>query len=59
MERIDSADCTHPAFEPERYLGSLTSEYVCVRCGFSTSYEHAMLILESAEAESEKGRSVA
>jgi hypothetical protein len=57
MERIDSDVCEHPAFEPERYLGTLTSEYICVRCGLSVSYEHAMYLLDSKKED--RKRSVA
>jgi hypothetical protein len=51
MERIrvegDDA-CAHPAFEPEIYLGTPTSEYVCTLCGKSFSYEYMKYVLEIA-----------
>jgi hypothetical protein len=47
---INPEDCAHTAFEPERYLGTLTSEYVCVLCGRSFSHEHARHILEKGNA---------
>lgn len=36
----EKVPCAHPEFEPERYLGTLTSNYVCVACGRSFSPEH-------------------
>jgi hypothetical protein len=47
---INPEDCAHTAFEPELYLGTLTSEFVCVLCGRSFSYEHARYILEKGNA---------
>jgi hypothetical protein len=42
--------CAHPAFEPEYYLGTPTSDYVCTLCGRSFSYEYMRLILKRARA---------
>ena len=50
MKSIDPGVCSHPAFEPERYLGTLTSEYVCLHCGRSFGYEHARYILEKGNS---------